>query len=410
MRRPLTPKDLEFYLLGSTLLSTGGGGIVPSEERFHASLEKLGEGKKSPILIDSSDLPPDSFIFEHSGVGGGIQAEIRKKYSLTPGSDPYYERWVTGFNTQEWIDKMIDRHSERFPLSYWSRKPGEYKDITLDSYFSDTMGIKPYANVIGEIGPNGFYEIMNCAEKGLPVVDGDLAGHRAVPELSLSTLNIHEINPGIVVFLSAWGDLIRVERALDYQRLEDIARHLAISSGGAIGGMHAISSGDLRKALVPASVSKAMEIGKFISSYQRKNDGIGGITKTAGGSIIFKGKVDNFIRETKDSFHVGDIFITGTGDYSNKELRIWFKNENHITWLNSTPYVCSPDLICVVDADTGCGIPNALEREWYSGRDVYVIGIPAWKMWYTPRGLRIFSPKHFGFDIEFKPIHDLISR
>jgi DUF917 family protein len=410
MRKTLTDKDLEFYVLGSTVLSTGGGGIVPSEERFHTYVERLREGEKSPILVDASDLPPGCFVFEHMGVGGGIQAEIRRKYPLAPGSDPYYERWVKGFNTQEWISKMIDLHSESFPLCHWSQKPNELKDFTLDSYFSDITGMKPYAYILSEIGPNGFYEIINSADKGIPIVDGDLAGYRAVPEISLSTLNIYEINPGTVVFLSAWGDLVRVERTLNYQRLEDIARHLAISSGGAISGVHAISSSDLKRALVPSSISKAIEIGKFVLSYQKNSCGIVDIARAAGGSIIFEGKVDMFIRETKDSFHFGDIFIAGIGDHLGKELRIWFKNENHITWLNGTPYVCSPDLISVVDKNTGVGIPNANEREWYSGREVCVLGIPAYDAWYTLRGLKIFNPKHFGFDISFKPLRDLVSK
>ncbi len=409
MRRILNPEDLRFFLLGSTVLSTGGGGIAPSEERFQASLEKLDERKKFPVLIDSKDLPSGSFVFERSGVGGGIQADVRKKYSLTPGSDPYYERWVRGFNVREWIDKMIERRSRTFPLSSWSRKPSEDNERSLDSYLSEMSGIRPYARVIGEIGPNGFYDIIDSIDDGCPIVDGDLAGHRAVPELSLSMLNVHEIDPGKVVFLSAWGDLIKVERVLDYQRLEDIARHLAISSGGAIGGMHAISSEDLKKSVVPGSISKTITTGKSILSFQKGNTGIDEIAKAAGGSVIFDGKIDNFMRETRDSFHMGDIFISGTGNYSGKELRIWFKNENHVTWVNDESYVCSPDLVCVIDNDTGTGIPNALEREWYGGRRVCVIGVPAWKMWYTPRGLSIFGPKHFGFDMKFRPLQDIIS-
>jgi len=30
------------------------------------------------------------------------------------------------------------------------------------------------------------------------------------------------------------------------------------------------------------------------------------------------------------------------------------------------------------------------------------------KPWRTKRGLRIFSPKHFGFDIKYRPIEDIV--
>ena len=49
----------------------------------------------------------------------------------------------------------------------------------------------------------------------------------------------------------------------------------------------------------------------------------------------------------------GTISLTRTNDFNKDMLRIWYKNEYIITWLNEKPYVTCPDTICVVDAKTG---------------------------------------------------------
>jgi len=40
------------------------------------------------------------------------------------------------------------------------------------------------------------------------------------------------------------------------------------------------------------------------------------------------------------------------------------------------------------------------------GLRVSVIGLPAPKEWRTERGLEIFGPKSFGFDVAYQPIEN----
>lgn len=84
------------------------------------------------------------------------------------------------------------------------------------------------------------------------------------------------------------------------------------------------------------------------------------------------------------------------------------KNENLVSWLDDKPYVTCPDLICIVDSQTSEGISNSRAAESYKGNNVVVLGIKAIDQWRSPKGIEVFGPKHFGFDIMYKPIEEIV--
>jgi DUF917 family protein len=42
------------------------------------------------------------------------------------------------------------------------------------------------------------------------------------------------------------------------------------------------------------------------------------------------------------------------------------------------------------------------------GKKVTVFGIKALDLWRTVKGVEIFGPRHFGFDINYVPMEDLV--
>ena len=57
--------------------------------------------------------------------------------------------------------------------------------------------------------------------------------------------------------------------------------------------------------------------------------------------------------EDLDGYMYGTIHIKESGKNAGQYMKIWFKNENHVTWLDGNPWVCSPDLITIVDRQSG---------------------------------------------------------
>jgi len=109
---------------------------------------------------------------------------------------------------------------------------------------------------------------------------------------------------------------------------------------------------------------------------------------------------------TEKRYMIGTTYIKGIDEYKNDHMKIWFKNENHITRLNNKPFVTSPDLISLMDPKGNPITNNALAKDL----KVYVIGFKAHNIFRTEKGLEILGPKHFGFKIEYTPIENAIKK
>jgi DUF917 family protein len=130
--------------------------------------------------------------------------------------------------------------------------------------------------------------------------------------------------------------------------------------------------------------------------------------RVVNGVKFFEGNVSTFKRDESGGFMRGEFTIRGSGRNSGHNLKVWFKNENLVSWLDATPFVMCPDSICVVDTKTGLGLSN-WGSDFSKGRDVTVFGVKAHKLFRTTKGLEIFSPKSFGYDLEYTPVERLVS-
>jgi DUF917 family protein len=124
-----------------------------------------------------------------------------------------------------------------------------------------------------------------------------------------------------------------------------------------------------------------------------------------GGWVLVEGEVTAKDDEDKLGYYWGINTVEGRGAWAGDTLKIWFKNENHVCWKNDTPYVTSPDIISIVDRATGDPIPNPLVEP---GQDVAVVAMPARPQFTTEKGIGILGPRYFGFDIDYRPIGEVM--
>ena len=73
--RILTKDDVQDYTIGSTILSTGGGGVAPSLEAVGKMVDRVHDAGKKIKLITLDEVPDEAIIFSHIGTGGGVQSE-----------------------------------------------------------------------------------------------------------------------------------------------------------------------------------------------------------------------------------------------------------------------------------------------------------------------------------------------
>ncbi len=120
---------------------------------------------------------------------------------------------------------------------------------------------------------------------------------------------------------------------------------------------------------------------------------------------LFRGTIAKRQWESREGYMWGEHLIAGGGDYAGHEMRLWFKNENHVSWLDGAPYVAGPDVLEVIDPATGEPLVNSLMEE---GQAVAVIGVRRCARFDTPEGITAPGPRHWGFDFDFTPIEELL--
>jgi hypothetical protein len=362
--------DIEDLLAGAKILGVGGGGEIESARPL---IEEVYAEKKQFRLMDIEEIPDDEIVMIVGIVGGGVSEEARKKVSKLPRIE---------------------------------KKP----EFAAEKALAEYLGKEPYAFFPSEIGPfNTVIPMYVAAMMDTCCVDCDAGGGRAKPEISLSTTNVVGLNAFPLAIVTPFGETMIVENVVDDARAEDICRYMAVASGGTCGVARCATTGrDIRNAVVPNSISATIEVGRSIRQARERGESpVRALIKTCDGYLLFHGNVKSFEREEEAGFMWGNISISGNEGFRKEVLKIWFKNEYMITWLNERPYVTCPDTICVVDAKTGEGL-SVWGQEFGKNREVVVFGRRAYKIWRTKRGIELFSPRHFGFDIGYRPIEDIV--
>jgi len=390
MAKKTLKKDEVWQLVyGAAALATGGGGSCPTYEQFSATADPIYEAGYKPTIIDPKDIKDDDVVFCNVGCGGGIQREYAELYTRRYAPP---DGWV----------KQIDRI---WPLNSWSKMPETPMGEEHLTKLAEIIGKKPVAYTPFEIGPLDSGQLFAAARRGVPLVDCDLAGYRAVPELSLTKLNVIDAPVAPYTIGTAWGDLIVGYKILSHQRWEDLSRFVAYISGGSCAPAISISGENIKKGTVNNTISLAIKVGKAILDANEKgNDPIEALLKETKGYKIFGGKVAYYTTEPKMAFNWGNIWIEGTGEYEGETFKLYYKNENQVSWIDDLPYVTCPDPFTVVDNKTGLGLSNFRSDWWTAGREVTVYAMKAADHWRTKKGLRIYNPKHFGFDIKYVPV------
>lgn len=250
-------------------------------------------------------------------------------------------------------------------------------------------------------GLNSTTPFIVAATLGLPLVDADGMG-RAFPELQMVTPTMH----GMAATPMAIGDEkgnSAILNTCDNVWTERIARTITIQMGGvAFIALYAMSGAQARASLVPGTVSLALHLGATIRQARReKRDPIDAVLAVTGGRRLFRGKITDVQRRTERGFARGEATLRGLAEDAGHELLIRFQNENLIAVRDGEVVASVPDLITVLDAESG--EPITTETLRYGFR-VVAVGMPCAAAWRTAAGLALVGPRVFGYDVEYRPL------
>lgn len=241
-------------------------------------------------------------------------------------------------------------------------------------------------------GVNSTIPIAAAAALGLPLLDADSMG-RAFPELQMVLPTLYGIAASPLAFSDEKGN-VGVLQTVNNNWTERIARVACVEMGCSVMISGFPMSGDqAREALVPGSLTQCVEIGRGITAARdEKTDPVERIVGLLRGRELFAGKVVDVQRATTSGFARGRARIEGT----DTTLTLSFQNEHLIAEADGHTLVTTPDLIMVVEHDSGEPITTEALRY---GQRVRVIGAPCDPRWHSPEALAMVGPGYFGYDV-----------
>jgi len=362
MRSITSTEEIRDLIYGATLFGTGGGG--DPEEGFRLLAEALAEIGKIE-LVGVEELPQEGVVVS-----------------------PYYIGTIAP--TAE------------------ARKPAKIEDPISVAFkkMEEVVGRKISGAVACELGGFNTAVAMSVAAKmGVPVVDGDLLG-RAAPELHQCTVNILGIPMCPSVVVTETGNIVVIEQYADIDDYEALARYLSVLAGRlAVAVDTPLTKEQAEEAIIRGTISKCIEVGRAVrEARERGEDPVEAAVSALGGWRIFKGVVKKYEWRDEGGFLIGEALLEGVGEWKGHILRSWIKNEHIMVWRDEKPIVMPPDMMSFV-TDDGKVITNAELRE---GMEVNALAFKAPKIWRSPKGLELFGPRHFGFDLDYVPVEELV--
>ncbi|WP_105420503.1 MULTISPECIES: DUF917 domain-containing protein [Neorhizobium] len=355
--RTLTVEDLDALEIGAGILGTGGGGN-PYQGKLLA-LEAMKAGYEMNVLA-TDQIAPDALCMSIGGIGAPVVGVER----LREGRE--------GLRCLRAMEDLI-------------RAP-------IDAMVCEEIG-----------GANAINPLVTAALGGLPMLDCDGMG-RAFPEMQMTTFSIygHSSTPSVMCDLH--GNVVIFNHAVSEVWHERMARACVVAQGG--GAMLATApmlAHFVHRYGIPKSYTKAIAIGEaVIKARKAQEDPIAAVCALEGGRRIFNGKITDLKRHLRGGFAVGDLELAGFDDCIGQVAGVAIQNEFLIFRRNGKVEVTVPDLIVLLDVDTGYPITTEMLRY---GQRVAVLAIPCHDLLRSAQALEVVGPKAFGYpEITFTPL------
>ena len=348
--REVLDEDLDAIEIGAAILGTGGGGN-PYIGKLRCR-EELKKGRRIPV-IPLEELDDDALVVSLGGIGAPVVG----------------------------VEK-IEEGEECLRALYALEQE---LDVKVDALISVEIG-----------GANSMEPMLTAAQAGLPVVDGDGMG-RAFPEMQMCTWSIYGHRECPATMADEKGSIVVIRDTPDDVWLERIARSVVVAMGAAAGlASQPMRGSFVKRAAIPNTITQALSLGRAVlNAHETNADPIQTVIDQERGKLLMTAKIIDLERHLKGGFAVGHMALEGFGAHAGETGRIDLQNEFLVFRRNGVVEVCVPDLIVVLDSDTGLPITTEMLRY---GQRVAVLGLPSHPLMRSADALRVVGPKAFGYD------------
>lgn len=318
--------DLDSLLSGSAFLGTGGG--LPMHEHRKAFLQAI---KRCPVRIhDIGEFKSNDYLATLYGVGDPSKGSSMN--SLVP--------------------------------------------IALNM-FQKLSGRRIAGIIPGEIGAEGI-AFQAAAVAQLPVVDTDLVGGRAAPEIQMDAFTIHKKAITPVLALAKSGKSIYLQGKLSAKEVEDLLRmFFDRNDGSGILVGYSIFARDANHIVQLGTLSLAQQVGSLLLSKDAAQ-----LKKILTAKML-----------TETTMRRVELFSSGgflRGYLQVGEYTIYVQNEHLAVMHNKRLVACAPDVLVLLAASTMRPIHNSEARN-YVGKRVQLWHAPARGYWKLARAKKLWA-------------------
>ncbi|WP_227761923.1 DUF917 domain-containing protein [Zhaonella formicivorans] len=364
-------EDVDPLMEGLAILGTGGGG---NPEWGRAIMKKDLEAGKEYKIVDPEDVADDALI-----TSGGIMGSVKTLESMS-------------------MEELLKGWDERFEIV-------EALKCLERLYNRKVSHIVPFE--VGGLNTPVMFAV--AARTGITVINGDALG-RCAPETQMTSFIGHGISLTPMPLADHKGNTIIVTESANSIFPDQIGRWMVTNGGGLGGNVHYPMSGaELKRAVVPKTITKAMEIGKIVIKAREKGqDPVKAFIEYSNGIHFLKGQVVKVSGEDRGGFYLTVVELQGQGLFEGHQAKLVIKNETMALWVDGELKVLFPDMVCMLTED-GRGIMSVEIKE---GMVMNLVGMPC-----HPRlrasatsdiGQEAFSPARYGFpELVYQPLEEL---
>lgn len=357
-------QEIEDLSIGAAILGTGGGGN-PYLGKLMAQKAVRNYGKVR--LLSPHEVPDNAFVIP-SGMWGAPTVILER----IPVGDEAYKSF-----------KCLEEASGREAFATMPLECG---------------------------GINSTVPFLVAAQAGLPVVDADGMG-RAFPEAQMVTFHVYGLNCSPMVMHSVRGDYCFI-KTTDNCRLEMISRAVTVKMGGdAHVAAYSLTGRDIKEMAIPNTVSFAIRLGQAVrAALNKKENPVEAIVNVTGQSsygraiVLFKGMIVDVEKQMSSGFVRGQVTLEGMEEHRGSLMTVQFQNENLIAAVDGQVVASVPDLITLLDKETARPITTEALKYGYR---IIALGIPTPELMRTEEALKVWSPRCFGYDMDYIPLEEL---
>ncbi len=359
--KTLTQDDIEDFALGGGLFGCGGGGDTYIGKLMMQHEMQDGKGIQ---LLSMDDVPDDEIVVLTAVVGA--------------------------------------------PSVFLEKLPNGGEDRKIVELVEKECGKKVFGIMIGEVGGlNSLLPAVTAARLNLPLIDADPTG-RCVPSVHATSFNINHLGVSPIIIVDEFLNSVII-RTDDHLKGERLTRSMIVEMGGsAMFAFSPVTGSQLRQVGLRGAVTHPLQVGRAIREARANNqDPFKAIadlltaTRLYGwADTLIEGKIVDVRRRSDTGFTIGRTEIQGLGD-TKDVLELEFRNEHLVARINGQVRATVPDLITVLDSETGEHI--GADRLRY-GQRVTVMVVKAPDIWRTERGLSLLGPRAYDIDCDYVPV------